>query len=336
MSYRIASFNVHNLSLASKRNLERIAQIIRENQIDIVALQEVLSEGKALSGMATSAKQPQGVENKFLKHYLPGWQFYWCDPKVHAKDYPYLGKDSRGEGYAFMWNSRVELPTDDRGIVYPRIIDSYKVNAEDGQIRLIRNPCYGRFRLKQCKAEIRLINTHIVYGKPKDGVVQISGAEALLDAGAIAMRRREFDILAGKIYRQVNEYRKEATATAVTTILLGDYNLNLFKPGEKRSAQVDMVALFDKSGRRTLVEPSSTIFTLQDELTTLKQDGPGFANNYDHFSVDEQTMPIICSVKAIQAVSPEGIPSDQDFETYKKTVSDHIPIMIEIDLRRRS
>lgn len=53
MGYRIGSFNLHNLGFSAidkkenKRNLRKIAEIIREEKFDVVALQEILSEGKA-------------------------------------------------------------------------------------------------------------------------------------------------------------------------------------------------------------------------------------------------------------------------------------------------
>ena len=47
MSYKIGSFNVRNLSWGAvgSRNLDKIAEIIK--RYDIIALQEVLSEGKS-------------------------------------------------------------------------------------------------------------------------------------------------------------------------------------------------------------------------------------------------------------------------------------------------
>ena len=52
MGYKIGSFNLRNLGLAAmgssnERDLKLIARIIRKEKFDVVALQEVLSEGKA-------------------------------------------------------------------------------------------------------------------------------------------------------------------------------------------------------------------------------------------------------------------------------------------------
>lgn len=59
MSFKIGSFNVKNLSLATGRDLNRIARIILDNGFDIVAMQEVLSEGKILTGINSKSVSGQ-------------------------------------------------------------------------------------------------------------------------------------------------------------------------------------------------------------------------------------------------------------------------------------
>ena len=54
LTYRIGSFNLRNLGFSvfdetNKRDLKKIADIIRGENFDVVALQEVLSEGKAFT-----------------------------------------------------------------------------------------------------------------------------------------------------------------------------------------------------------------------------------------------------------------------------------------------
>ena len=43
MLYKIASFNTKKLGRSSKRDFEKIAQIIVEEELDVVALQEIYS-----------------------------------------------------------------------------------------------------------------------------------------------------------------------------------------------------------------------------------------------------------------------------------------------------
>lgn len=334
MAFRIGSFNVKNLSLATGRDLERIAEIIKENELDIVAMQEVLSEGKILTGI--NAKSVLGQAKAYdysLKHRLgDNWDICWRDPETNAKSYPFLGEDSRGEGYAFLWNTkRVNLPLDDRGNkIYPRIWRSYNTKADDGLIRLMRDPCYGRFVVNNRLAEIRLITTHIVYGKPSADKMDVD-----IDFGAIAMRNHEFQILAGQIYPRISEYYKDINCTVPYTLILGDYNLNLHS-SIATNAFMPSVAYFNSSGKQIYSEDSSycTIYTVQDELSTLKRDEDGLASNYDHFSFDERVRKQIVpnSVHTIDAVNQNVKDENTKYQTYRREVSDHLPIIIEIDI----
>ena len=168
MLYRIATFNVNNLSMgASSERLDNIAQIIKDYNLDIVALQEVLSEGKILTGMnlKSVAGQAKAYEHSLKRRLGKDWAICWRDPGSWAKNYLY--EDVRGEGYAFLWNTKKFELVEDNGVeILPRIFRKYQL-PENGMIRLIRDPCYGRFKVKGRKPEIRLISTHIVYGKPK-------------------------------------------------------------------------------------------------------------------------------------------------------------------------
>ena len=50
MKYRFGSFNMNNMGMSAMtgRDFDRIAEIIKRENLDVVALQEILSEGKAL------------------------------------------------------------------------------------------------------------------------------------------------------------------------------------------------------------------------------------------------------------------------------------------------
>jgi hypothetical protein len=68
-------------------------------------------------------------------------------------------------------------------------------------------------------------------------------------------------------------------------------------------------------------------------------DTSGFSYNYDHFSYEEDKFQGVgVHVKRItsavtQYCKSSGGDYSSDFEKYYKTVSDHIPIMMEIELR---
>ena len=106
---RVASFNVRNLSLSTKdeeslrsRDFDKIASLVRD--YDIVVLQEVLSphiiEDISFASQRASLTRRLGLS----------WRGKWVDPQSSSKMYPYLGQDKRGEGYAFLWNTKqIEL-----------------------------------------------------------------------------------------------------------------------------------------------------------------------------------------------------------------------------------
>lgn len=336
MSYRIGSFNVMNLSFAkrTKRNLDLLAEIISE--YDIIAFQEVLSEGKLLKDLTGKATgYAEAVENS-LKSRLGNdeWDMEWLNPETNSKWYPYIGKDARGEGYAFMWRKKkFSCPIKENGVVVrPRIIHQYKVDQSRGELRLIRDPAYGRFQLVDMpNTEIRLITTHIVFGKP-DG----EHLSKIIDYGASTMRKNEFNILARSIYTSVSDNRNETQSIVPYTIILGDYNLNLSGSGAG-SPCVPSVALI--SPGKELLEYTTqqldngcyVLYTQQEELSTVNGNGDDYKSNYDHFTFDERTL------KSIVRGNPHRldiIEKAGGLKKYKEEVSDHIPIVIELDLKK--
>ena len=84
MSYRIASFNLKNFSLATDKDLNRIAAIIKESNFDIIAMQEVLAAGRALSGIYVKdpAMQKSAFEKSLLGRLGRNWNSFWGDPKT--------------------------------------------------------------------------------------------------------------------------------------------------------------------------------------------------------------------------------------------------------------
>ena len=72
------------------------------------------------------------------------------------------------------------------------------------------------------------------------------------------------------------------------------------------------------------------IHTVQKDLSTINKDADGYSSNYDHFTYDDHTGDSIVqgTPHRLDAVERLG-----DHKTYKDKVSDHIPIMLEIDLK---
>jgi len=329
---RIGSFTVRNLADGEGRDLDRIAKMINYYHLDIVALQEVLAEGKIINGIAL--KDPVGQARAYdrsLKRRLCGpWDSQWAQPVLSKENEPFREGDRRGEGYAILWRTdKLDLPNSrGRKPFRPEILSNYKPEIAASQLRLIRDPLYARFLLKNRHvAELRILVTHIVFGKS-------NSLDGIVDYGAVKMRQKEFEILAGQLYRRVAEYYKVPDPTSPYTILLGDYNLNLGS-----YPAVPAVACFDAKGRPVPENSSKAhIYTYQSDISTIKRDTPEYANNYDHFSFDERTkrivrMDSIHSIDLVNKYTKEGdVTPEQRFDRYRKEVSDHLPIIMEVNL----
>ncbi len=301
MRYRIGSFNCLCFGRASSKDIRTIANIICEEKIDIVALQEVRGQ-QALDRIIyhlnmRSSDKWNGVADKYVSDY------------------------------AFIWNSkRIDLArqkNDDTSKIYePRIWKQYKLDKTFQQRKLIREPYFARFVPKnRTSIEIRLINTHIRFSK---GKVDDSSDENT--PGAVQMRKNEFDILAKAIYPQ-REDKRYGDNRKVYTIMLGDYNLNLKRNWTKSPYIPEKIVIDGKS-----------IKTVQDQLTTLKiktsqetnENIRGYANNFDHFTYNENKLQDhIISIQKIDAVRKYY---NDDFEKYRKEISDHVPIVIELEI----
>lgn len=333
MPYKIGSFNVRNLSFgAGKDRLDHIANLIKE--FDIVALQEVLSEGKMLEGAQVDnpAGQQIAYENSFRFRLGDNWDMCWLDPHTDSKWYPYIGNDSRGEGYAFLWKKyKFRCPVNEYGKeIRPRIYRQYKTDSSKGEMRLIRDPAYGRFQIVDIpNAEIRLITTHIVYNKPNE-----DNLSKVVDHGAALMRQKEFEVLARNVYTHISDDHTDINCNVPYTILLGDYNLNL--PGSMaKSPYVRPVVVLDSQNNILPIYEMEEkgvlrIHTVQKDLSTINSDGDDYASNYDHFTYDDHVRDGI-----VQGISHrlDAVEHLGDHKTYKEKVSDHIPVMLEIDLR---
>lgn len=329
MAVKIGSFNVMNLADGVGRDIDRIAKIINENQLDIVCLQEVLQGGKIIKGI--TLKDPSGqakAYNRSLRRRLVGeWDSEWKEPKLRRGMEQFLGGDKRGEGYAILWRTdRLSLVKDEKGNdKRPDIYTGYDSRIVKSKLSLIREPLYARFIVGNRPAELRIISTHIIYGKG-DAVKDI------LDYGAIEMRKKEFNILAGQIYYRVSEMHKDVRCTSPYTVMMGDYNLNL-------DVSLRRVVCFDRKGHEVSEDSSFfKVYNLQGEKSTLKRNLPELANSYDHFTVDARAKDRVVdnSVGVIDAihkhVDKTANSEEEAFRQYRKEVSDHLPVIISLNI----
>ena len=207
MSYKIGSFNMRNLGLTAMgennpRNFRKIAEIIKGEQFDVVALQEVLNEGKAFTS-------PNYAKHSILMELGSDWDFQWANAETALAD-------TRNEGYAFVWKTKrlrmsiVELYDDGTRTFYPRICRLSRVDMK-------RRPYYARFTSADTPnggpwAEYRLLCIHTYYGN-----------DTKMDR---EVRQHELDVLMQDIYPQIADrrYGEYGNGMPAYTLLMGDYS----------------------------------------------------------------------------------------------------------------
>lgn len=321
MEYRIGSFNMKNFGANSAKDFEKIAEIIVGEQLDVVALQEILSEGKGV----------QRLLEESVEHELYNWDFCCATPRESSdieKLRDMVVNDTRGECYAFLWNTKrfkkVEFSKLGKKRVFePRILNSLSTDVNVDCSLFARAPYYIRLQPRFGGFfELRLINIHIYWG---DSTLS-----------SIDKRKIEFDVLTREIYPEISATRYGQNRTPYT-IAMGDYNLNIFRPfiqtQAKNSNLTEVQSYWD--GQRQV-----QILTIQDQLTTLRDvdrlassdfdvNNP-LANNYDHFTYSPELSDFAdVKYKTIDAVNKycEG-----DYSYYRKYISDHLPIVMTVTI----
>lgn len=375
MKIRIASFNIEKFSRQSvyyaedsesRKDIEMIAKIIRENNFDIIALQEVFHP-EALKCLlrVLSNEIPIDVPVSRMGSYtaqIAGfksdkWEARWAKPRTKYSD-------MAAEGYAFIWNTkRIELSKNMKGKAFePRIAD-YGHASE-----LVRPPLIARFNPLRSYYEIRLINTHIVFSIKDEDKLR-SNQDGELISSSTKLRNLELQILLKGIYKRFSEmvvdYRgidKYARNLVPYTFLLGDYNLNL--QDVNHVARPSECLDFDNSigyingrkkmwietvnSKKTTLRKNSlpTDNTSNRDITTVKTDVSRsyeaedyLANNFDHFSFDLDRLDdhdiafpehgVIC---AYENYKDDEV--NNRFEQYTKKVSDHLPIYLDFNLKK--
>ncbi len=310
MEYKIGSFNMERFGANAKKDLAKIAEIIYEEDLDVVAMQEIFSEGKGVKKLL----------EHFAQHELYDWDICCPDP-AETKDF-----ESRGETYAYLWNKKrfklVELSKlDNKKVFEPRIIKRSDTGIDCSCF--VRPPYYIRLQPRYGGFfELRLLNIHIFYGNTS--------------LSSIEQRQFEFKILTEDIYPSIST-RAYGQNRKPYTIAMGDYNLNIFTPGTQTNAKncylKPIHSYYD--GTRNI-----HILTVQDQLTTLKAIDEsdcsksicenGYANNYDHFTYSPEISNFSkVSVSTIYAIEKY---CNGDFSYYRNNISNHLPIVMTINI----
>lgn len=343
--YRVSSFNIQKLGRNSmlKKDLKNIAEIIRNNNMDIVAVQEISSKEAlkkimtCLDGniMSEGVSATSNARDSYM-YETRNWESRW------AKPISQIGGKSAEEGYAFIWlKRRIELPINKRG-------DTSEPDIYLNGGKTIRPPFYGRFLVKSCNAEIRLINTHIIFKKIPTEDSEFEEEES--SANDYEERIREYKVLANEIYQRV--YTGNIGTRQVLTFILGDYNMCL-----QGSNSSDLKAVMPIEVQR-LEYGKHVIKTIQDQKTTIRgrsRKNPetiyygedNLANNYDHFSYEEKLEDSIgIAGRRIDAENlylgkyqglqdASGNALRNGYEAYRMLISDHLPIMMTVSISKR-
>lgn len=314
MGYIIGSFNTLKMSLQSnkdsKKDFNKIARIIKQERFDVVALQEVMNE--------------LVLKSKILPALGPDWDGKWLSPTPFTS--------ASNEGYAFIWNKkRLQLvDSENNPTIYQR------VGSGVGNGRLIRPPMIARFTpsglLGGSNFELRLINTHIIFGKPSTLERTLSDHD---------LRREELKVLTETVYRLFSSKRYGDNMPAYT-ILMGDYNLCISGPGPKINPEIPITKsriLKTVQSEKTSVksptptEDKSSDYTDDYDEIDLTSSTDYYSRNYDHFSY-EVTLEQILRLRSSR-VEALGKYYGNDLEAYRREISDHVPIKLILNLKSR-
>lgn len=321
MNYTIGSFNLLKLNgQDNKKNEEKcreIARIIKSEKFDVVALQEVFSDAELKKSLipALGAKK---------------WDYRWASPKSISL--------SSGEGYAFVWNKdKLRLIESENS---PMIYNRYSVREPNffrinyrkiGKNALLRPPYAARFTPTGLPGgsnfEIRLINTHIIHSRPN----KVESLVVNSDIKDYELRREELRILSQSIYRLFSTKRYGDNMPAYT-ILLGDYNLCLCGSGPKIAEEIDIDS---RRKLRTVQEGKTSLKRSDSDKPQLYEEANPdlYSRNYDHFSYETGlSQKLKLEVSRVDALSKYY---KNDLESYRDEVSDHVPIKLILNLKRR-
>lgn len=310
--YIIGSFHVTDLSrsTSTRYRAQQIADLILHEGMDLVALQGI-RDSDALTPILTCLGK--------------SWNRSWLlsRPKKGIRD---VDHDPRGEGYAFLWDTRrfrllqSTLLNGDKKDAEPEICSKYRSGRDKGLETLPRDPVFGRFTasgLGGGNFELRLICTRILY----------NGIDEDHDRRFWPLRQNEFDVLTRQILPQIEDtvYGNQMPAY---TILLGDYNMNLMCQWTKKP-YIDTPAAGFREGDKQII-------TVQDQLTTLKKPKKagettvGYLHNYDHFSYNRNRLSALDPVSRRIDVVGNGYYSTYygNYDRYREEISGHLPIVL--------
>lgn len=339
MSWIIGSFNLKNFS--NNRDFQLIAKIIDEENFDIIGLQEMPKGNEPKKYGATKAL----YENlKNISGKRKDWEMIGIDSRSHIQSYD--------EGFVFIWNNnRFNLVgvNEDKRIN----IGIYENNSEIP----VRPPMFARFQpvgLVGAKFfELRLINIHLAYNSPDN-------------RNDLVFRRDEFDYIINKPLTKIDSKKynieNDGDSRPVYTIILGDYNMCINQSPQiiykNPNGDAGYAIHYNKKGKRIYTGQylPTTLKRIRKENTSYPENAESemesvdeplynpennmdyYSHNYDHFSMYKDTYDkLYISVSRVEALEKYYTEMDisEKLRKYQHDVSDHVPIKIEIDFKKR-
>jgi exonuclease III len=278
-----------------RKDFRKIARIIEDEKFDIVALQETIAE----------------IAIKQIKRYLPEyWKHDWNQESGRSDspddDDGQTQPKNAAKGFTFLWNSRrfQECSRDNRAQFEP--VRGY----------IVRRPFVGRFvPVNGPFCEIRLINIHLC--NPNNcKSVRLGEYASVID-----------------LYKKIYSDRKYGNNRAAYTLILGDYNIPLKYCHECEKNHVSPVRTFlggdDYPDEKTTLIKSDTYQKAIDQGIQPFI----FVNDFDHCSYNEKFFKERNIKIAVKRINSVELYSENDVIKHRKTISDHVPIKIELNLR---
>ena len=322
MSYIIGSFNLYKFSGQHDgeiaKNFQKLADIILSEKFDAVALQEVNTDFPLVHGL-----MPRLGKN---------WKMKWLSTEGSSHDH--------AEGYAFIWNDRrLHIVDDSEATIYKDYGVGKELVRPPMTIRLSPAGLWGGTFI-----ELRLINIHIAFGRPAQSV--------LTD---VDYRREELKILREKVFPRIEDKRYGNNMPAYT-ILMGDYNLCISGTPKIQARYsgsgtdyIDILSGSNKILRTVQAEKSSLKKASKSEQTCSRKDADKeveesdvvddehgvafYSQDYDHFTYNPVRFEDLgITVSRVDALFKYY---GNDLSSYRREISDHVPIKIEIDFRNR-
>lgn len=369
MELKIGSFNIKNLKKQSQNTssldkrfkeekVKRIANIIRNEEFDIIALQEVLDEeaasliqehlgihyGHCHCDSLYDTLKSNGYISKSGNALESDYGFIWNKEKVDLCAEPEVYREIENQAKKAMAdflndtiiaivNNDNDAEDDNRPILPCRnmfaTLEEYKKQIQNILQKSLRPPLVACFRpanyWKNLRWEIRVINAHVQFGltnmEKQEAQYQKELKESLGETFSHSCFVRNMRL------REI-KFLQGALYTAVNTKRFGDFRSVYTLLAGDFNLNIEHIRTLQDDNEFKIACERHKIITVQEKKSTLskKEDSQGnfsYSNSYDHFAFDESR------ITGYDA-EPIDLIKDSIFFIEEDPISDHVPIRINI------